>query len=59
MKLNVGFTLVEIGGLLLIILIAAVAVFQGDADNSRPFEIKEGSTVFGSRWPGRRWPSTP
>ena len=46
-KLNVGFTLVEIGGLLLIILIAAVAFFQGDTDNSRPFEIKEGSTLFG------------
>ena len=46
-KLNVGFTLVEVVGLLLIILIAAVAVIQGDADTSRPFEIKEGSSLIG------------
>ncbi len=39
-KLNVGFTVVEVGGLLLIILIAVIAVIQGDADTSRPFEIK-------------------
>ena len=42
-KLNVGFTLVEIGGLLLIVLIAVVALFQGDAEPSRAFEFKEGS----------------
>ncbi len=46
-KLNVGFTLVEVGGLLLIILIAVIAVIQGDADTSRPFEIKEGSSLIG------------
>jgi basic amino acid/polyamine antiporter, APA family len=46
-KLNVGFTLVEIGGLLLIVLIAVVAVIQGDADTSRPFELKEGSSLIG------------
>ena len=46
-KLNVGFTVVEIGGLLLIILIAVIAVIQGDADTSRPFEIKEGSSLIG------------
>ena len=46
-KLNVGFTIVEVGGLLLIILIAVVAVIQGDADTSRPFEIKEGSSLIG------------
>ncbi len=45
-KLNVGFTLVEIGGLLLIVLIAVVAIFQGDAETSRAFEFKEGSSVF-------------
>src|SRR5262245_26326719 len=33
-KLNVGFTLVEVGGLLLIVLIAVVAIFQGDAEPS-------------------------
>ncbi len=46
-KLNVGFTVVEIGGLLLIVLIAVVAVIQGDADTSRPFEIKSGSSLIG------------
>jgi basic amino acid/polyamine antiporter, APA family len=45
-KLNVGFTLVEIGGLLLIVLIAVVAVGQGDADVGRAFEFKEGSSVI-------------
>ena len=47
MKLNVGFTVVEVGGLLLIILIAVIAVLQGDADTGRPFEIKEGSSLIG------------
>ena len=42
-KLNVGFTLVEIGGLLLIVLIAVVAIVQGDADTGRAFEFKEGT----------------
>jgi len=51
-KLNVGFTLVEIGGLLLIILIAAVAVAQGDADTGRAFDIKEGSSVLGASLAG-------
>ena len=46
-KLNVGFTVVEIVGLLLIILIAVVAVLQGDADTGRPFEIKSGSSLIG------------
>jgi len=45
-KLNVGFTLVEICGLLLIVLIAVVAIADGDADPGRAFEFKEGSSVF-------------
>jgi APA family basic amino acid/polyamine antiporter len=45
-KLNVGFTLVEVAGLLLIVVIAAVALAQGDADAGRAFEFKEGSSVF-------------
>ena len=52
MKLNVGFTIVEIGGLLLIVLIAAVAIFQGDADPGRAFEFKEGSSVLGAALAG-------
>jgi basic amino acid/polyamine antiporter, APA family len=51
-KLNVGFTLVEIGGLLLIILIAAVAVGQGDADVGRAFEFKEGTSIFAATLAG-------
>jgi APA family basic amino acid/polyamine antiporter len=45
-KLNVGFTLVEISGLVLIVVIAAVALAQGDAEPSRAFEFKEGSSVL-------------
>ena len=45
-KLNVGFTIVEIGGLLLIVLIAVVAIIGGDADPGRAFEFREGSSVL-------------
>ena len=45
-KLNVGLTIVEIGGLLLIVLIAVVAIIDGDADPGRAFEFKEGSSVL-------------
>ncbi len=41
-KLNVGFTIVEIGGLLLIVLIAVVAVIQGDADTRPPVRDQGG-----------------
>ncbi len=51
-KVNVGFTLVEIGGLLLIIVIAAVAVGQGDADVGRAFEFKQGSNIFAATLAG-------
>ncbi|HEY0343504.1 MAG TPA: APC family permease [Solirubrobacteraceae bacterium] len=45
-KLNVGFTLVEIGGLVLIVVVAAVALAQGHAEPARAFEFKHGSSVF-------------
>jgi amino acid transporter len=51
-KLNVGFTIVEIGGLLLIVAIAATALAQGDAEPSRAFEFKEGSSVLGATLAG-------
>ena len=41
-KINVGFTLVEMSGLLLIVVVAAVAIAGGDAEPSRAFEFKEG-----------------
>lgn len=51
-KLNVGFTVVEIGGLLLIVTIAVVALFQGDAEPGRAFEFKEGSSIFAAALAG-------
>ena len=51
-KLNVGFTVIEVAGLLLIVLIAAVAVGQGDGDTGRAFEFKEGSSVLGATLAG-------
>ena len=52
MKVNVVFTVVEVLGLLLIIVIAGVALAQGDADTGRPFEFKEGSSAFGAAFAG-------
>ena len=46
-RINVGFTIVEIAGLVLIVIVAAVAVGGGDAEPSRAFEFKEGSSVLG------------
>lgn len=51
-KINVGFTLVEVGGLLLIIVISIVAVSDGSADVGRAFEFKEGSSVLGAALAG-------
>jgi APA family basic amino acid/polyamine antiporter len=51
-RINVGFTLVEVGGLVLIVIIAAVALGQGDAEPSRAFEFKEGSSVFAAALAG-------
>jgi amino acid transporter len=45
-RVNVGFTLVEVAGLLLIVVIAAVALGQGDADAGRPLEFKQGESVL-------------
>jgi len=51
-KLNVGFTVVELCGLILIVLIAAVALGQGDADVGRAFEFKEGTSIFAASLAG-------
>jgi amino acid transporter len=51
-KVNVVFTIVEMLGLLLIVVIAAVALAQGDADTGRPFEFKEGSSALGAAFAG-------
>jgi amino acid transporter len=43
--LNVVLTLIEVGGLLLIVLIGAVALGEGTGDIGRPFEFREGANV--------------
>ncbi|ADB53335.1 APC family permease [Conexibacter woesei] len=44
-KLNIGLTCIELGGLLLITVIAAAAVLNGDGDAGRALDFKEGETV--------------
>jgi basic amino acid/polyamine antiporter, APA family len=51
-RLNVAFTLVELGGLVLIVVIAVVALGQGDADPGRALEFKEGSSVLAASLAG-------
>jgi APA family basic amino acid/polyamine antiporter len=51
-KLNVGFTLIEIGGLVLIVVVAAVALGQGDAEPARAFEFNRGSSVLAATLAG-------
>lgn len=49
-KVNVALTTIELGGLLLICLIAAAAIFDGAAgtDTSRAFEFKADTSVIGA-----------
>ena len=51
-KLNVGFTVVEILGLVLIVIVAVAALAAGDAEPGRAFEFKEGSSVLGAAFAG-------
>jgi APA family basic amino acid/polyamine antiporter len=51
-KLNVVFTCVEICGLLLIVLVAAVAVAHGDAEPRRALEFRSGTSVFAAALAG-------
>ena len=44
-KINVAFTLIEVFGLLLIVLIGVVALSTGSGEPARAFEFKEGSSV--------------
>jgi APA family basic amino acid/polyamine antiporter len=43
-KTNVAFTAIELLGLLVILIIGAVALFGGDADPGRALEFKEGTS---------------
>jgi APA family basic amino acid/polyamine antiporter len=51
-KINVVFTLVEIGGLLLIVVVAGVAIAGGDAEPARAFELKEDASMLGAALAG-------
>ena len=51
-KLNVGFTLVEMGGLALIVVVCLVAIAGGDAEPARAFEFKEGGSMLGAALAG-------
>ncbi len=42
-KLNVAFTMIELGGLLLVLLIGVAFVAGGDGDPGRAFELKQNS----------------
>ena len=44
-KVNLGLTLIELGGLLLIVVIGAMVLINGDGDPGRALEFKEGSSV--------------
>src|SRR4051794_4308833 len=45
-KVNVGFTLIELTGLVLVVVIGAAAVFDGTGDTSRAFDIKAGESLI-------------
>jgi basic amino acid/polyamine antiporter, APA family len=44
-KTNVVLTLIELGGLILVIVVAGAALADGQGDASRAFEVKEGETI--------------
>jgi basic amino acid/polyamine antiporter, APA family len=44
-KLNVGLTLIELAGLVLVIVIGAAFLFGGDGEPSRALDFKEGEAV--------------
>ena len=44
-KVNVSLTIVELGGLLLVVVIGAAALFSGEGDPSRALEFAEGESV--------------
>ncbi|HEU5062249.1 MAG TPA: APC family permease [Solirubrobacterales bacterium] len=47
-RLNVVMTLVELGGLLLVVAIGAAALGDGIGETSRAFELKEGAAPLGA-----------
>jgi APA family basic amino acid/polyamine antiporter len=51
-KINVVFTLVEMGGLVLIVVVAAVAIAGGDTDPGRALDFKEDASMLGAALAG-------
>jgi amino acid transporter len=51
-KINVVFTLVEMSGLVLIVVVAAVAIAGGDAEPARAFDFKEDASMLGAALAG-------
>jgi amino acid transporter len=47
-KVNVVFTLIELAGLVLVIVVASAALADGQGEASRAFDIKSGETVVGA-----------
>jgi basic amino acid/polyamine antiporter, APA family len=45
-KLNVGFTLIELSGLLLVVVVGAAALLDGVGDPGRALEIKDGEALL-------------
>jgi basic amino acid/polyamine antiporter, APA family len=45
-KVNVGFTLIELTGLVLVVVIGLAAVLDGVGDTGRAFDIKEGESLL-------------
>ena len=45
-RVNLGLTVVEVTGLLLIVFVGVVALLQGDADFGRNFEFKQGESAL-------------
>jgi basic amino acid/polyamine antiporter, APA family len=45
-KVNVGFTLIELTGLVLVVVIGGAALFDGVGDTGRALEIKEGEALL-------------
>ena len=48
-RINIGLTFIEVGGLLLIIVIALGAVFAGDAEPSRAVRVHRATSRCRSR----------
>jgi hypothetical protein len=57
-KVNVGFTLIELSGLVLVVVIGGAALLDGVGDPGRALEIKEGEALLPPSWPGRASRST-